>query len=478
MASPALSQRRPFAITGTTAKRTSLLQASTGVLLLGYIGAVVAANDTTDVDAVFPNAARVITGALAFALFIEGQGGLRFLIRADLFMLLVLFLLTFLEFLFPQATLVAEMTLEGAQTAVSAAAVGFAGITLGRHAFKMRQPPPDTQAVNLTPGQMIGLFFVCFFFGFLHIFLSVNFDIGEAIYQMSRPRFSQPWTRARLGGFAALMNELELLIYLLPPLAGAVFAQARKYNMFHKAIVVTILAFVFYYGLSGGTRNIFMTYVITFAASYTLFQPRLTLLRVVRVAVPTMAVSWFALYYLPELRTVGITEFSQAAERTKAVYVDLNMVNVANITGVFPRMAPFLGFEVPYITFIRPIPRALWPSKPEGLSFSIEEALGVGDNLTLSATFIGEFWMAGGFLAIGIASLLIGVVASAWNRVGMFATTNLQLIYFASGFFAAGICMRSFMSVAPTLLPTLFLYVLMRYRARKKVARQRRAMAA
>ena len=43
----------------------------------------------------------------------------------------------------------------------------------------------------------------------------------------------------------------------------------------------------------------------------------------------------------------------------------------------FPRTHPFLGFEIPYQALIRPIPRAIWPGKPEGLSMTIEDVMEV-----------------------------------------------------------------------------------------------------
>jgi hypothetical protein len=150
--------------------------------------------------------------------------------------------------------------------------------------------------------------------------------------------------------------------------------------------------------------------------------------------------------------------------QTDSLFVDMNLVNIAGLTEAFPRNAPHLGLEIPYVAVIRPIPRALWPEKPEGLSVSIEEVLGGAEGWTLSATFVGELWMAGGYGAIALASLVFGAVASAWNRIGANATTKLELALYASAFFAAGICMRSFMAVAPPLLPTIAMWAYVKLR--------------
>jgi hypothetical protein len=149
----------------------------------------------------------------------------------------------------------------------------------------------------------------------------------------------------------------------------------------------------------------------------------------------------------------------------------MNLLNIAGLIRAIPDRYDYLGFEIPFAALIRPIPRVVWPGKPEGLSASIEEVLG-GEGLTLSATYIGEFWMAGGLFAVILGSFILGASAAAWNRVGAKAQGNLDQILFASGFFAAGLCMRSFLGVMPTILPTLALYVYrewhIRYRARHR----------
>jgi hypothetical protein len=90
--------------------------------------------------------------------------------------------------------------------------------------------------------------------------------------------------------------------------------------------------------------------------------------------------------------------------------------------------------------------------------------------MTLSATFVGELYMAGGLVAVALFALFLGWAAARWNRLGARANTNAMLILYASGFFAAGLCMRSFLSVAPAILPTIALAVMVKMRS-KRVAR-------
>jgi hypothetical protein len=72
-----------------------------------------------------------------------------------------------------------------------------------------------------------------------------------------------------------------------------------------------------------------------------------------------------------------------------------------------PQKHPFLGFEVIYNAVIKPIPRAVFPGKPEGLSVSIEEIVGA-EGWTVAVTYVGESYMAAGWFGVfGIYSFWV-----------------------------------------------------------------------
>ena len=446
----------------------SLTALSTMVLMAGIAAAWIAQLYATTAEEAFRYPAPFVGAALVLALLVEARAGLRNLVRIDLFMLSVLYLLTFLEFLFPLPPLPPWVTTESAQTAVKATLLGFGGIALGRHAFPAKRPLAAVVTFRVAPKTTMLLLTGCEFFGYLYMLLAVNFDIAWMIEEMGKPRFSQPWTRGRYGSLSTLLNEVGLLKYLLPPLAASVLAQGRRFNFWQKGVALAILALVFYESFAGGTRNIFLTHLVTFTVTCALLMRRLTLFRLTLLAGPMLAVAWLAIYYMPEIRTVGLENFELEEAETETLFVDMNLVNVALLTQAFPDYVRYLGFEVPYIAAIRPIPRGLWSGKPEGLSVSIEEVIGVS-GMTLSATFVGELWMAGGYLAVAIAALCFGVVAARWNRIGASADNTMKLILFAAGFFPAGIGMRSFMSVAPTVLPIIGLLMFMRYLTQERL---------
>ena len=77
---------------------------STVIIVAGAAAAFAFVSTLDDVNTIFSTAASVFGVALAAALAIEARGGVRNVIRTDLLMLLALYALTFLEFLFPQAS--------------------------------------------------------------------------------------------------------------------------------------------------------------------------------------------------------------------------------------------------------------------------------------------------------------------------------------------------------------------------------------
>jgi len=399
--------------------------------------------------------------SLSLATVIEGRADIRKLIRVDILMFWVLYGLTFLEFLFPQPNLDLLVSPADAANGTHAVLVGFAGLAVGRHLVPWRGASRvSTFLIDLRPANVFLLFMLATLLGYLHIFLAVNFDPLEALRQMSLPRFSQSWSRGGYGDAYALLYEVGALIYLIPPLAGLIYARPKDYKLSVKIVATTVLLFTLFYGFSSGTRNVLATYVITFAAIYFLAKPQISLRQALLLGVPMLVVSLIAMVYMLSFRTVGLSNFysSSAGLDSASVFVDHNIVNVSHLTAEFPSVFDYLGLEIPFNAVIRPIPRVLWPGKPEGLSVTIESALGAAPGMTLSCAFVGEAYMAGGLVAVLIISLVFGAAAAMWNRVGNSNLQFAQLLY-ASGFLCAALAMRSMLSMVPFMLPTIALWI-------------------
>jgi oligosaccharide repeat unit polymerase len=396
--------------------------------------------------------------SLSLATAIEATAGVRSLIRVDILMLWVLYGLTFFEFLFPQPKLGLSPT--AAVDGTHAVLLGFAGLVVGRHLVHKRGGSRGLSAFsNVRPTYLFLLFVLVTLLGYLHIFLAVNFDPFEAVRQMGYPRFAQSWARGRYGDAYALLFEIGALIWLVPPIAGFIYARSNEYKLFQKLIVTIVLIFTFYFGFASGTRTVLVAYVITFGGGYFLARPQITLRRILILTIPTVVILFFAITYMLAFRNMGLSEFSFAEQPSDTFFVDYNIVNLSRLTEVFPDSFEFLGLEIPFNALIRPIPRVLWPGKPDGLSVSIETALGFGPAMTVSCTFVGEAYMSGGLLAVLFISILFGMAAEVWNRVRNNSNLQLAQLLYASGFLVATVAMRSMLSMVPMMLPILALWL-------------------
>jgi oligosaccharide repeat unit polymerase len=417
---------------------------------------------SNDAESVFDTAAIGVGIALLIATAMEAFSGVRALIRTDNLMVWVLYGLTLLEFLFPQPNVNAAVSVETAARGTSAVLLGFFGLVVGRHLISKR--PNSNVPVEFAPGQLFGLFIIAFVIGYLNIFIAVNFDPLEMIRQMSGPRFSQSWVRGKYGDLYSLLYELSLLIYVLPPAAGMIFARAKQFSIFQKLIVSLIIMFTFYYAFASGTRNVLGTYVISMFGAYALSKPDLKLKPLLIMGFPIAGILLFATTLMLEFRTLGgVFAFDFEDRRYDTLYIDHAIINVSKLTKVFPDAVDFLGQEIPYQTIIKPIPRALWPGKPEGLSTGIEEAVGVTDGTTISCTFVGEAYMAFGFIGVLVAGLMFGAVGALWNRVGQHPSSSFFQVVYASGFLCAAMAMRSILGMVPYMLPTFALWLFGRY---------------
>ena len=420
----------------------------------------------TDLPAnVFAIAGIGVGLTLALATGIEAKRDVRSLVRLDVVMLWVLYGLTFSEFLFPQPDVDALISVTAATSATNTVLLGFAALALGRHLVPRLGISRQVSGVaDLRPAYVFWLFVLVTFVGYLHILFAVNFDIFEALREMSLPRFSQSWGRGQYGDLYALFYETGMLIYLIPPIAGLTYARSTEFGVGQKLFVTIVFLVTLYYGFASGTRNIAGTYVITFAATYLLCKPRVKLWRTLfQGALVTIALV-LAMIYMLEFRTVGLGNFSFAESQVDTLRVDRNMIVISQIIEAFASGYDFLGLEIPINALIRPVPRVLWPGKPEGLSVSIESIAGAGPATTVACTFIGEAYMAGGLLGVILFGMLFGAAAEMWNRVARNTDSLFTQLLYVSGYLSGAIAMRSMLSVVPLMIPSFALWVYWRFR--------------
>ncbi len=437
---------------GTLALLASLLV--TGLLLAG----------TTPTGIAFFAAVGVGIGlAVSVALDLH-SGGIRNLIRADLLSIVAFYFLTLFEFLFRPTRF--DIVTDPASTiaAVHICLWGFGALAVGRHLSStgehslsgiLRRPVPRFW--------LLALFWSAMFLGFLHMLIAVHWNVLLVLEYWVEPRFAQPWQRGRLGDWKALLVELSMLLYLIPPLAGIILARRNNYTKFQLATVFVGLAVVLFYGFSSGTRNLFFSYLLTVLIGYAFALQGERKLELILLGGTCAAVMLVSTVFMLKFRDIGLRAYWKGEmpaagfmeDPDRHMQVDLNLGTISQIVNVFPSKHDFLGWEVPYIALIRPIPRAIWKNKPEGLSSSLEDTAGSNGAWTVAASFVGEAYMAGGVMAVIAMGIAFGALMAWWNRLASPHNSQFGILIYASGFFTAVISMRSIFVFTTAMLPTL-----------------------
>lgn len=399
-------------------------------------------------------------------------GGLRNLIRADLMAILSFYFLTLFEFLFPQPNFDRMIAADSTQQAIHCVLLGFAGLLIGRHLIHpKKQPFGHTMTREIPAGWIVALFWACVAIGYAHMLITVNFDLVEMVRWFMEPRFTQPWQRGRLGDWKALLVELGLFLYLIPPLGGIMIARRHRYGAIALSLMLLALLFTFFYAFTSGTRYIFASYLVTFLIGYCFALPSDRRRELLALCVGSALLMVVASHFMLDFRGVGLRSYVEGnqdlppppTERT--YFVDYNLYAIGRLMEVFPRINEYLGWEIPYQALIRPIPRAIWKAKPEGLSKSIEDVIGA-DGWTVAASFVGEAYMSGGLIVVALIALGFGALTGWWSHLASPRNSELGILIYASGFFATVISMRSIFVLTTALLPTVVALVIGTYAAR------------
>lgn len=419
--------------------------------------------------------------SLAISVGLDARRGIQNLIRADLMAILAFYFLTLFELLFPQDEFNLMTNAKATHQAVLIVLLGMAGLLAGRHVVKPKtQPFTHTLTREVPQAWMITIFWAAIFIGFSSMLFAVNFDLLAMLRWFMAPRFSQPWGRGKFGDWRALLFELNMLTFLVPPLAGVILGRRKRYGKFALFCVSLGLAFTLFYSFSSGTRNLFASHLVTFAIGYAFALPLERKRELVPVCATVAVVFMVASLMMLKFRNNGLQHWLETGEQSdaafeKTVFVDYNLCAIARLTDVFPGQHKFLGWEIPYLALVRPIPRALWKGKPEGMSMSIEDALGA-ENMTIAASFAGEAYISGGFLAVGLIGLFFGAITGWWSYLSSGRNSELGVLIYASGFFAAVISMRSLFAFTTALLPTIAAIVIGAFAVRKLAAQAQRLL--
>lgn len=397
-------------------------------------------------------------------------------LRADLVAMVAFYFLIFLEFLFPQPRLdETGLPMEELAAAIRLCLWCLAAMGLGRHCVSSRGGHWRLLDFELGPPVILSLFWGSFAVGYFHMLMAVNFNPIEMVSWFLEPRFAVPWGRGRFGDANALLYELGATLYLVPPIAGVILGRRSSYSLASLILVSLALIFTLFYGFTTGTRNVIAAYLITFLVAYFYASSgsRRETLVLFGLAVAILALSTI---YGIRFRDVGLKRYLQGfderpADVEQGIYVDYNLYVISQLVTIFPEHENYIGWELPLWLLARPIPRVVWPGKPDGTNVSAENVLGLED-LTVACTFVGESYMAAGLAGSVIAAFLLGFLAQWWTKKAFCITSDFGILIYGSGFFAVVITMRSLYWLPVALLPTAAAIVMGWFLSRQPVARR------
>jgi oligosaccharide repeat unit polymerase len=430
--------------------------------LVGLGGTALFLRGTTAVDVATFGAWGVLL-SLAVSVGMDLRRGIHNVVRTDLMALGALYFLTLTEFLVKQGQYNKVAGLDATRTAVLTCICAYAGMVVGRHLIPptkrhpfqamFQQPMPSTV--------LFSIFWVCLAVGFLNMLKAVNFNPFTMVDYFMQPRFAQPWQRGRLGDSKAMLYELSnMILYLVPPLGGILIARRKKYTKMAVAWVTAGVAFTLFYGFSSGTRNIFASYLVTFLIGYCFAASRKQGKEIIVITVASVVALVVSTKVMLDFRDVGkdyiVQGFYKEPSHTQegqTLAVDNNLYAISRVVEYFPRHHDYTNFEIPYLALIHPIPRVLWPNKPEGMSISVEDIFGA-DGWTVATSVVGEEWIMHGYVAVFLMSVFFGACCGWWNLLASHKNSEFGILVYASGFFSAVITMRSMNWFSTALLPT------------------------
>ncbi|MGM3308946.1 O-antigen polymerase [Anabaena sp. WFMT] len=405
------------------------------------------------------NQVAIIVGVvITISIVLDSRRGWKNLFRADILCLLALYFLTLIEFLYPQPKFDQRLTSEQTIQAIEVLMIGFSGLAIGRHITFFKPAPPEwLDFGNIPDKTLFRIFCISAFLAYFYILMSVDFNPVKVIESLLGSRFAVPWGRGKLGDWRVFLSELKLFTYVIPPLTGIIWNRRQSFRLWQIFLVMFVFVFTLFYGFSGGTRNVLAAYIATFMAAYFLTLQSPTL---IKLLIPTAIMGYamvFATRHMLGFREMGIINYlataAYASEKVQdTLSVDYNLWSIGLLVDAFPNKHDFLGLELLFVFLTKPIPRVLWPDKPEGLSTSIEQVVGA-DGWTVSATYIGESYMMGGIFAVILVSICLGILANWWSRTAAFHTTGYGIVVNALGFFTAAISMRSLIVFTTSMLP-------------------------
>ncbi|MCR9200675.1 MAG: oligosaccharide repeat unit polymerase [Planctomycetaceae bacterium] len=301
-----------------------------------------------------------------------------------------------------------------------------------------------------SPRLLWNVFIAACLIGFLPLFYVTEgnpIPILEDAF-LPKARWSSIFRRGRYGGVRDAFLELQMFLRAAVPLAAAILVTKRQ-SQARRLVVTAFLAYSFARALNSGTRSkVAEVFLPMAAAIYWRLSPSWKR-RALLVGLPSLLIlglAWSAASVVT--RNSGKFDWSAALD---ADYVGFEMFReLLFITNAVPEKADFKYGHTYYVQAVNPIPRAIWPGKPDNdAGLELARFKGMTSNgqafLTVSPGLIGEMYWNGGISGILLISAFLGYIAKSWDRVrAMAGQSVLAFTVFAAGLAIIFLSGRSF----------------------------------
>lgn len=306
---------------------------------------------------------------------------------------------------------------------------------------------------ELAPQTYSRVAFVAFGLSMLKFAVPCNFNLLDMLRYLGEPRWSAPWGRGQLGGWDALLDHVQYFGYLLPALTVVLARRIGWLAPRTMASGVMALVFALFLAQSGSRRVVGVVLGMALVL-WLLTEVRLRARHAVGIVIVAMAIL-VALQVMLEYRTVGlaaiVSEESSAREGLSRDYlhVDDNIYRFSQVVQLIPDSHPFVYHRYAIWVLVRPIPRVLWPDKPVDPGFDLPSAVG-REGVSFSMSAIGEFYMAGGLLAIALGGWLYGRLSATASLLLTQASSFGTYVVYSVFMMALFVGMRSMLELVLT----------------------------
>lgn len=271
---------------------------------------------------------------------------------------------------------------------------------------------------------------LCFFLGSFKFFYAVGFDPFTLLYYAGVNRWSAPWAAERLGGWSSILDHLPYFGYVCPVMAVTLALRVGwlRVSTFIALLMACLLLLLL---AQGGGRRVVGVMAGAPLIAWILAQRGITPRRIAVILLVVSSIFYFMEVML-EYRNRGIAAYfgsGLAITQLERLNVDDNFYRLAQTVDIVPEKHEYVYFQQVFYTIVRPIPRAIWPGKPQSAGFDLTEHV-PERGLTLSATVVAEWYVSGGLIAVFLGGLLYGQIARAASL--LWALTNRdvgRLIY-------------------------------------------------